>query len=125
MLSPPNGGRKMVGSPEGGPAAARSSWPRPRCARHEAWRGAGATRPRRLRGRGHRRGNLLWNPLFSWLLPGEDDGVVAVDRMRVAGMRDLRIVPRSHSFIMNGRDTIALTAAFLKDGAFGAEQAGS
>jgi hypothetical protein len=61
------------------------------------------------------------NPLFSWLLPGDDDGVVAVARMKVDGMRDLVVVPRGHTFIMNGCDTIEQTAAFLRDGAFARE----
>ena len=69
-------------------------------------------------------GGRSFNPIFSWLLPGEDDGVVSVARMRVDGMRELRVVPRSHSFIMNGRDSIALTAAFLRDGTFGPDRGG-
>ena len=124
MLSPPNGGCEIVDLLREVPLLRDHLGPA---------RGALGTKPGGVPARlgpvdyevGVIAGGRSWNPLFSWLLPGEDDGVVAVDRMRVAGMRDLRIVPRSHSFIMNGRDTIALTAAFLKDGAFGAEQAGS
>ena len=63
-------------------------------------------------------GDRSVNPLFSWLLPGSDDGVVAVERTRVAGMRDMVVVPHGHTFIMNGPDTIAEAVAFLRDGVF-------
>jgi len=118
MLSPPNGGCEVVDLLHRVPILGDHLGPS---------RGALGTRPEDAPGRlgpveyevGVIAGGRSYNPLFSWILPGEDDGVVAVDRMRVAGMRELRVVPRSHSFIMNGRDTIALTAGFLENGTFG------
>lgn len=118
MLSPPNGGSEIVDLLRRVPIVRDHLGPA---------RGDLGTRPDdaplRLGPVGYEVGVIAggrsWNPLFSWILPGDDDGVVAVSRMRVAGMRELRVVPRSHSFIMNGGDTIALTSAFLADGTFG------
>jgi len=41
-------------------------------------------------------GNRSINPLLSLLLPGEDDGKVTVERTKIEGMNDFRIVPCSH-----------------------------
>jgi triacylglycerol esterase/lipase EstA (alpha/beta hydrolase family) len=63
-------------------------------------------------------GTRTWNPLFSWVLPGADDGMVAVERTKVEGMSDFLTVPRTHTFIMRGRDVIAQTIVFLQTGQF-------
>jgi pimeloyl-ACP methyl ester carboxylesterase len=118
MLSPPNGGCEVVDLLRRVPILRDHLGPS---------RGALGTGPGDAPGRlgpvdyevGVIAGGRSWNPLFSWILPGPDDGVVAVERMRVEGMHELRVVPRCHSFIMNGRDTIALTAGFLAAGTFG------
>lgn len=63
-------------------------------------------------------GNKSINPLLSLLLPGEDDGKVAVERTKIEGMNDFRIVPFSHSFFMSRQKVQALVHSFLKNGKF-------
>lgn len=52
-----------------------------------------------------------------FLIPGPDDGKVAVARARTPGMRDFRVVHVSHPFIMEDRRVIALCLAFVESGA--------
>lgn len=57
----------------------------------------------------------------AWLakmIPGEDDGKVAVERTKLAGMTDFMVLPYTHPFIMDQEETIAQTIRFLRDGAF-------
>jgi hypothetical protein len=63
-------------------------------------------------------GNLSLNPVYSLLIPGEDDGTVAVRRMRVAGMSDFITVRASHTFIMHNADAIHQACYFLAHGCF-------
>jgi pimeloyl-ACP methyl ester carboxylesterase len=58
------------------------------------------------------------NPLGSWLIPGDDDGMVSVCRMRVAGMADFMTVERTHAFVMRGPEVAAQVVAFLHTGRF-------
>ncbi len=58
------------------------------------------------------------NPLGSAIIPGDDDGVVAVKRMRVAGMSDFIALPLSHTFVMRSREVAAQTIHFLRTGSF-------
>jgi len=64
-------------------------------------------------------GNVSLNPLYSYLIPGEDDGKVSVERAKVEGMQDFLIVPHSHTFIMNSREVKEQIVHFLKRGRFG------
>ena len=57
---------------------------------------------------------------FSRLIPGDDDGKVAVARAKQAGMADFLVLPHSHSFIMRQEDVIQQTLYFLANGAFAA-----
>lgn len=59
------------------------------------------------------------DPWFSSRLPGEDDGKVAVERTRLAEMRDFRVVDAGHTFIMNKPEVIGHTLHFLAKGRFG------
>lgn len=67
-------------------------------------------------------GNLSFNPVTSWLIPGPDDGKVGVDNARVEGAADFLVVPGTHTFIMNRTDVAEATVRFLRDGRFAAEQ---
>ncbi len=63
-------------------------------------------------------GNVSINPLFSRMLPGQDDGTVSVESKKVAGMKDFIVLPRTHTFMMNADDVQRQTIAFLRDGSF-------
>lgn len=63
-------------------------------------------------------GTNTTNPVFSWLIPGRDDGKVAVERTRLDGMRDFLVVPAAHSLIMRDAIVLEQTAFFLKHGRF-------
>lgn len=63
-------------------------------------------------------GNRSLNPLYSWLIPGPDDGKVGVDRARVEGAADFLVVPASHTFIMNRADVAEEVVHFLRNGRF-------
>jgi pimeloyl-ACP methyl ester carboxylesterase len=63
-------------------------------------------------------GDTSINPFASWLIPGSDDGAVAVKRTRVDGMMDFRIVHHSHTFIMNASDVADEVIFFLRTGSF-------
>lgn len=58
------------------------------------------------------------NWINSTMIPGPDDGKVAVERTKVAGMRDHLVLPVSHPFLMRDRRAIAACLQFLATGAF-------
>jgi triacylglycerol lipase len=63
-------------------------------------------------------GDASLNPVTSWLIPGPDDGAVAVRSAKVDGMTDFWVVHRSHTFIMNASEVADEVIAFLKTGSF-------
>lgn len=63
-------------------------------------------------------GNRTINPLLSLLIPGKDDGKVAVERAKVEGMTDFRAMPHTHPLIMKSPSVIKQTQYFLGHGRF-------
>lgn len=63
-------------------------------------------------------GNMSVNPLSPWLLDGEHDGIVPVERTKIEGMSDHIIMPATHSFMMFNNDVMAQSLHFLKHGKF-------
>ncbi len=45
-------------------------------------------------------GNLSINPLAPWVLDGEHDGIVPVERTKIDGMKDHIVMRATHSFMM-------------------------
>lgn len=63
-------------------------------------------------------GDRTLNPLFSRIIPGIDDGKVAVESAKVDGMADFLVVPHSHTYIMLQEDVIDQVVHFLLNGEF-------
>lgn len=63
-------------------------------------------------------GDRTLNPILSGLIPGADDGKVAVERTKVDGMADFLAVHHSHVFIMMRQDVQDQVVSFLRDGKF-------
>lgn len=55
---------------------------------------------------------------LSRIIPGKDDGKVAVERAKVTGMHDFLVVPYTHTFIMKKEEVIQQTLHFLLHGRF-------
>ena len=67
-------------------------------------------------------GDRSLNPLLSLLIPGPNDGKVAVARARLEGMRDFLVLHATHPLIMRNRQAIAQTIHFLRHGSFRHEE---
>ena len=63
-------------------------------------------------------GNKSSNPYFSKIIPGEDDGRVAVDNTKLTEMKDFIVVTSTHLTIKYSNEAIKQTAFFLKNGKF-------
>jgi pimeloyl-ACP methyl ester carboxylesterase len=117
MLSPPNGGSELADRLSGIPLVRKAAGPnRPRL----------GTDPAGLPARlgpvdfdlGVITGDRSINPVFSALIPGPDDGFVAVERAKIRGMNDFLVVPCTHAFIMRSKRVIGQTLKFLREGSF-------
>jgi triacylglycerol lipase len=60
---------------------------------------------------------INWINSFA-MIPGPDDGKVSVERARIAGMSDFRVVHTTHPFIARNNEVIRQTIAFLRTGKF-------
>lgn len=58
------------------------------------------------------------HPLGVWILDEPSDGTVTIESARLDGMRDLVVVPRSHSFIMGAPEVAHQVSSFLAHGCF-------
>lgn len=63
-------------------------------------------------------GDRSLNPLYSWLIPGPDDGKVSIERAKVEGATDFLVLPATHTFIMNRKDVADQVVYFLQNGRF-------
>ena len=67
-------------------------------------------------------GRRTYEPWFSNLLPGEDDGKVSVESAKLDEMADFLVVDSGHTFIMNDPEVIRQIDAFLRTGCFEREE---
>ena len=63
-------------------------------------------------------GNKSSNSFFSKIIPGDDDGRVAVDNTKLTEMKDFIVVPSTHLTIKYNNEVIKQTVFFLKNGKF-------
>jgi triacylglycerol lipase len=63
-------------------------------------------------------GDRSINPLYSFLIPGKDDGMVAVNRTKLTGMTDFIVIHTTHTFMVYNRTVIKQTVYFLQHGTF-------
>jgi len=63
-------------------------------------------------------GNFSINPLAPWVLPGESDGIVPVERTKIEGMTDHIVVSSTHTFMMFNPSVMKQVLTFIKTGRF-------
>ena len=63
-------------------------------------------------------GDFSWNPFLSHMLNGPNDGKVTLASAQVDGMRDLLVLPYSHTWLMWRKTTMRQIRCFLKNGRF-------
>ncbi len=64
------------------------------------------------------------NPVGSALIPGEDDGIVALCSMWIEGVTDMVTVASSHALVMRSPEVADLVVDFLANGRFREEPGG-
>ncbi|MCP4402481.1 MAG: alpha/beta hydrolase [bacterium] len=63
-------------------------------------------------------GDKSFEPVHSFVIPGDDDGKVGVERSKVEGMQDFLLVHKTHTFIMRDKEVLQQAEHFLRTGAF-------
>lgn len=69
-------------------------------------------------------GNVSINPLAPWVLPGEHDGMVPVERTKIEGMTDHIVMPTTHTLMMFNPSVMRQVLSFLKDRKFAHAEGG-
>lgn len=67
-------------------------------------------------------GSFSINPLSPWILPGESDGIVPIERTKIEGMTDHIVIPVTHTFMMFNGDVMKQIVHFLKHRKFDHDQ---
>jgi len=63
-------------------------------------------------------GTRSLDPFCSFFLPDKNDGKVTVESTRLAGMKDHRVLPVTHVFMMHNPTVIKQVVHFLREGCF-------
>ena len=63
-------------------------------------------------------GNKSINPLAPWILTGEHDGMVPIERTKIEGMKYHIIINATHSFMMFNKEVMHQVIEFLKNSHF-------
>ncbi len=63
-------------------------------------------------------GDRTIDPVSSLIIPGEDDGKVAVEKTKLEGMTDFLVMPVSHAYIMQKPEVVEEVIYFLQNGEF-------
>ena len=63
-------------------------------------------------------GNKSYDPWFSGVFVSDNDGKVSVERSRLPGMKDFRVMDVGHAFIMNNKQVRQQIIHFLQHGYF-------
>jgi len=63
-------------------------------------------------------GDRSINWIHSLIIPGSDDGMVSVERIKLAGITDHVVIHAAHPFLTRNREAIRQVVCFLKNGRF-------
>lgn len=63
-------------------------------------------------------GNRSFDPWFSFMIEGDDDGKVSVEHSRLEEMNDFLVVESAHAFIMRNTEVIDQIVFYLMNGKF-------